>query len=231
MRHLSLLALTALVLVSVPTQAQSRNANLESLTADNSVILYVDYLSGLDDYLTTVPGKQFRNNVTAFLKLHSIYKKVPVAVLGDESAYAGRFYPEVRQYAGDAKYFNRTTPTGLTPEVAAWLKKTGRKKVIIGGISIDNCTLHTTLDLLRAGYDVHVVADVSSTNNTLSEETALTRLSRAGAVLTSWVTVSTELLKDWNSPEGKELMKLMGAHLKSSTVGEPSDPSADMSVQ
>jgi hypothetical protein len=225
--HFSL-TLAALLLTGATAQAQGKNANLGSLTRDNAVFLYVDYLSGLDDQLTTVPGKQFRNNVTAFLKLHQIFKTVPAAVMGDENPYAGRFYPEVRQLAGDAKFFQRTTPTGYTPEFAAWLKKTGRKKVIIGGISIDNCTLHTTLDLLRAGYDVHVVVDVSATNNKLSEEAALLRLSQAGAVLTSWISTSTELLKDWNSPEGQQLMPVMAAHLAGSTVGTPADPSADM---
>lgn len=224
------LTLATLLLTGASAHAQGRspNANLGSLTQDNAVIVYVDYLSGLDDELTTVPGKQFRNNVTAFLKLHQIFKTVPAAVLGDESAYAGRFYPEVQQLAGDAKYFRRTTPTGYTPEFAAWLKKTGRKKVIIGGISVDNCTLHTTLDLIRAGYDVHVVVDVSATNNKLAEEAALTRLSHAGAVLTSWLSMSTELLKDWASPEGQALMPVVSAHLAGSTVGPTADPSADM---
>jgi nicotinamidase-related amidase len=210
---------------------QPENPQLGELTKSNSVLVYVDYLSGLDDYLTTVPAKQFRNNVHAFLKLHDVYPEVPVAVMGDESPYAGKFYPEVRQVVGDeGKYFNRTTPTGYTPEFAAWLKQTGRKKVIIGGISIDNCTLHTTLDLLRAGYDVHVVADVSSTNNRLAEEAALRRLHAAGAVVTTWIAVGTELVKDWNSPEGQRLMGVLQAHLAASTVGQAEDPSADMKV-
>jgi nicotinamidase-related amidase len=42
--------------------------------------------------------------------------------------------------------------------------------VIIGGISIDNCTLHTSLDLIRNGYNVYVVVDASSTNSKLAEE-------------------------------------------------------------
>jgi hypothetical protein len=210
-----------------PVAAQT-NPYRESITRENAVFVYVDFLSGLDDYLTTVPGPQFRNNVTAFAKLNPIFR-LPTAVLGDEGPYTGRFYPEVRKHiTHDTTYFRRTTPTGYTPAFAQWLQRTGRKNVIIGGISIDNCTLHTTLDLLRAGYNVFVVLDVSSTNNKLAEDAAVTRLVRAGAVPTSWIAVATELVKDWNSPQGQQLMPVIQAHLAGSTVGTPVDPSAEM---
>jgi nicotinamidase-related amidase len=211
-----------------PRAAAAGDASLVSLARDNAVFVYVDFLSGLDDYLTTVPGPQFRNNVTAFAKLNPIFR-LPTAVLGDESEYAGRFYPEIRQHVTvDTAYFRRTTPTGYTPAFASWLRRTGRRNVIIGGISVDNCTLHTTLDLLRAGYNVFVVLDVSSTNNKLAEDAAIARMTRAGAVPTTWIAVATELLKDWNSPTGQQLMQVMQAHLAKSTVGTPVDPSGDL---
>ena len=209
-------------------RSATRGASRVSLARDNAVFVYVDYLSGLDDHLTTVPGPQFRNNVTAFAKLNPIFR-LPTAILGDEGEYTGRFYPEVRRHVTqDTTYFRRTTPTGYTPAFARWLAGTGRRNVIIGGIAIDNCTLHTTLDLLRAGYNVFVVLDVSSTNNKLAEDAAILRLSQAGAVMTSWIAVGTELLKDWNSPEGRQLAGVLQAHLAGSTVGTAVDPSADM---
>lgn len=224
--------LTALLLMLFVTNAFSQKTNnpaLVSLTKDNAVFVYVDFLSGLDDYLTTVPAKQFRNNVSAFAKLNQVFP-LPSAVMGDEGEYRGKFYPEINQYVTNSrKVFKRTTPTGYTPDFADWLKKTGRKNVIIGGISIDNCTLHTSLDLIRNGYNVFVLVDVSSTNNKLAEDAALQRLLQAGAVLTTWIAMSTELVKDWNSPDGRKLTDMViMPHMAASTVGEPGDPSADM---
>jgi hypothetical protein len=226
--RLAIAGLLLTLMAGTPPVAAQTNPYRESITRENAVFVYVDFLSGLDDYLTTVPGPQFRNNVTAFAKLNPIFR-LPTAVLGDEGPYTGRFYPEVRKHiTHDTTYFRRTTPTGYTPAFAQWLQRTGRKNVIIGGISIDNCTLHTTLDLLRAGYNVFVVLDVSSTNNKLAEDAAVTRLVRAGAVPTSWIAVATELVKDWNSPQGQQLMPVIQAHLAASTVGTPVDPSAEM---
>jgi hypothetical protein len=209
--------------------ARQPNAALASLTKENTVFVYVDFLSGLDDYLTTIPAAQFRNNVTAFAKLNQVFP-LPSAIMGDEGDYRGIFYPEIKQYVThNAQVFRRTTPTGYTPEFAAWLKRTARKNVVIGGISIDNCTLHTTLDLLRNGYNVYVMIDVSSTNNKLAEDAALQRLVQAGAVLTTWIATATELVKDWNSEAGNKLTQMvMLPHLAGSTVGEPKDPSADL---
>jgi nicotinamidase-related amidase len=86
--------------------------------------------------------------------------------MGEENDYYGTFLPEIKAViaAGGKTFAPRSTPTGYAPDFAKWLKATGRKNVIIGGISIDNCTL------IRNGYNVYVVVDASSTNSKLAEE-------------------------------------------------------------
>jgi hypothetical protein len=65
MKKISILLSATLLSFSV-LQAQQKtlpaaqqNASLVSLSKDNTVFVYVDFLSGLDDLLTTVPAKQF----------------------------------------------------------------------------------------------------------------------------------------------------------------------------
>ena len=160
-----------------------KNAALTGFTPADTALLYVDYVTGLDNLMTTIPGKQYRNNIAAFAKFSGLFG-MPTGVLGEESPYYGSFLPEIKALidAGARTFQSRSTPTGYTAELAEWLRQTGRTKVLIGGISIDNCTLHTSLDLLRDGYDVFVVVDVSSTNSKLAEDAAIMRLIQAGAV-------------------------------------------------
>ncbi len=87
--------------------------------------------------------------------------------------------------------------------------------------------MHTTLDLLRNGYNVYVVLDVSSTNSALAEQAAILRVTNAGAVPTTWLAIATELVGDWNTPHGQELMGVVQQHLKGSTVGVPQDTTPD----
>lgn len=205
-----------------------KNAALAGFTTADTALLYVDYVTGLDNLMTTIPGKQYRNNIAAFAKFSGLFG-MPTGVLGEESAYYGSFLPEIKALidAGARTFQSRSTPTGYTAELAEWLRQTGRTKVLIGGISIDNCTLHTTLDLLRDGYDVFVVVDVSSTNSKMAEDAAIMRLVQAGAVPVSWLNALTELGTDFAGPHGKGMMQIIQTHWPASTVGVVDDTTPD----
>ena len=126
-----------------------------------------------------------------------------------------------------AATFPRSTPSGCTPAFMAWLAGMGRQDVIIGGISIDNCTLHTTLDLLRAGYNVQVVVDVSGSNSKLAEDAAIARLQAAGAVNSGWLNTLTGLGSDFAGPHGPGMMGIIQSHWPASTVGTVADTTPD----
>lgn len=202
--------------------------SLKTPSVDDTVLIYVDYVTGLDNLITTIPGPQFRNNITAFAKFNPLFK-VPTIVLGEENDYYGTFLPEITEYVThDVHRFNRTQVSGYTPEVKAWLAATGRRTVVIGGISIDNCTLHTALDLLRDGYSVYVITDVSGSNSSLAEQDALARLRAAGAVTGGWLTMLTDLGRDFASPQyGTGMMQIIQAHWPASTTGTVLDTTPD----
>lgn len=200
---------------------------LRCMAPDSAAIAYVDYVTGLDNLITTIPGPQFRNNIQAFAKFSGLFG-LPTAVFGEENDYYGTFLPEIRALIdAGAATFPRSTPSGCTPAFMAWLRATGRRDVIIGGISIDNCTLHTALDLLRAGYNVQVVVDVSGSNSKLAEDMAIQRLAAAGAVNAGWLNTLTELGADFAGPFGRGMMGIIQAHWPASTVGEVSDTTPD----
>lgn len=227
---LTVAAVLALAVVG-PDIAQAQDRPAAALAApalSDTVLIYVDYVTGLDNLITTIPGPQFRNNIEAFAKFNPLFR-VPTIVLGEENDYYGAFLPEItRHVTHDIHRFNRTQVSGYTPEVKAWLASTGRKTIVIGGISIDNCTLHTALDLLRDGYKVYVVTDVSGSNSSLAEQDALARLRDAGAVTGGWLTTLTDLGRDFASPDyGRGMMQIIQAHWPASTTGTVLDTTPD----
>ncbi len=202
------------------------NRALHRPTPDTSVLVYVDYVTGLDNLMNTLPSKVYKNNIAAFAKFNPMFR-IPTVVLGEENEYYGTFLPELAPVTHDVRRYNRTRISGFGPEFRDWLKSTGRTDVIIGGISIDNCVQHTALDLLRAGYNVFVVTDVSGTNSPLAEQTALMRLRDAGAVLVGWLSMATELADDFASAFGEALRDLVATHWPASTVGPVDDTTPD----
>lgn len=225
---LTALAVLALSSVSAARAEEPSVAALKIPAIDDTVLIYVDYVTGLDNLITTIPGPQFRNNITAFAKFNPLFK-VPTIVLGEENDYYGTFLPEITEHVThDVHRFNRSQISGYTPEMKAWLGSTGRRTVVIGGISIDNCTLHTALDLLRDGYAVYVITDVSGSNSSLAEQDALARLRDAGAVTGGWLTTLTDLGRDFASPQhGPGMMQIIQAHWPNSTTGTVLDTTPD----
>ena len=108
------------------------NTALSGMTLGDTVLVYVDYVTGLDNLMNTLPGRVYRNNVAAFASFSGLFG-IPTGVMGEESAYYGTFLPEIKALIADgARTFQpRSTPTGFTDEFAEWLAETGRKTVLI----------------------------------------------------------------------------------------------------
>jgi nicotinamidase-related amidase len=89
------------------------------------------------------------------------------------------------------------------------LRKIGRKQIIITGMETHVCVLQTVLQLLEAGYIVHVVADAVMSRKKENWQIALGIARQAGAVITSTETVLFQLLRVAGSEEFKKLSKLV----------------------
>jgi len=89
------------------------------------------------------------------------------------------------------------------------LAKSGRRQVILTGMETHVCVLQTALELLSAGYVVHLVCDAVMSRRKANWETALRTLTAAGAVLTSTEAVLFQLLKVAGTEEFKKLSKLV----------------------
>ncbi|MBC7934142.1 MAG: isochorismatase family protein [Rhizobacter sp.] len=180
----------------------------EKLSIQNSGLIMVDFLTGFDPGLNTIPKAVFNQNATALAKMSNLFN-LPTIMLGEEGGFRGKFYPLVGEYLSKATRVERHVPSAWDePKFQEAVKKMGRKKLIVGGISLDICTQLLTIDLLRAGYDVYVVTDCSGSDQNIAELAAMMRMTQAGAVMVTWGTLASELMKDWQSPYGAAVGKL-----------------------
>ena len=72
--------------------------------------------------------------------------------------------------------------------------------------------MQTALDLLKADYETYIVIDASGTESKLAEDAAIYRLIQAGAVITNWGCIASELMGDWQSAEGEKVGALYQEH-------------------
>ena len=232
-----LLWIACLLLIATPSFAQEQEGHPDDthyqrpahkrLTPNNSVLIYVDYTTGLDNLMNTMPAEVYHNNVEAFTKFNKLFK-IPAIILGEETDYYGVQLPAIKaNVTHEAVTLDRHTSSGYTKAMAEHLQALGRPNIIIGGISIDNCAMHTSLDLLNAGYNVHVMVDASSTNSRLVEDVAVMRLIQEGAKPVTWLYTMTELGQDWDSEYGPGMSAIVRQHWPASTVGPVKDITPD----
>ena len=89
------------------------------------------------------------------------------------------------------------------------LAATGRKKVILAGMETHVCVLQTVLELLDAGYTVHLVRDAVMSRRKDNWHVGLETARAAGAVITSTEAALFQLLKVAGTEEFKKLSKLV----------------------
>lgn len=94
-------------------------------------------------------------------------------------------------------------------EFVAALKATGRQQIIITGMETHVCVLQTVIELLDAGFKVHIVKDAVMSRNKRNWETALEAMTQAGAVPTCTESVLFQLLKVAGTESFKKLSKLV----------------------
>ena len=192
--------------------AESLHPTGENVTRDNAAIILVDFLTGLMPMVKTLDQQLLANNALAFAKIGQMFK-MPILVLGDEGGFRGNHLPAMKELVKNERFIGRHTPSAWRePKFVQAVQEIKRKKLIVGGVTTDNCVALLTLDALRTGYDVHVVLDAGGSESKIAEDAAISRLSRAGAVMTTWVQLASELMQDWDTPEGKLVSAIYEQH-------------------
>ncbi|EAT78832.2 hypothetical protein SNOG_13808 [Parastagonospora nodorum SN15] len=161
--------------------------------------------------------EKFRPAIYEFPKVVSTAQKllrasqvlnIPVFATTQNKARLGETCPELGLDAqGGVKtecHIDKTLFSMITPDVKKALDKlnaTGPLSCIIVGIESHICVTQTTIDLLRAGHKVYVIADGVSSCNKEEVPIALARLRHEGAVVTTSESIMYECVGDAGSDE------------------------------
>lgn len=86
---------------------------------------------------------------------------------------------------------------------------TGRKNLIMAGVTTDVCLIFPSIDAALEGFAVQAVMDASGSPSDLSEEFSRQRMHDAGVVLTATNTLIAEIARDWSTPAGQQLIGLL----------------------
>lgn len=101
------------------------------------------------------------------------------------------------------------------PKFVAAVEKSGRKNLIMAGVTVDVCLAFAAMQAVDAGYNVYGVIDASGGLEVTIRENAVARMKDHGVIPINWTTVAAELQRDWRLPTGPDLGRVFHDHYQS----------------
>ena len=173
-------------------------AGLEALlTPDNCVLILIDHqpfqVAGVRSHDT----QTMINNVVGLAKTAKIFG-VPTLLTTVLEERGGYIIKQLQDVFPEQKPINRTfINTWQDERVVDWVKKTGKKKIIMAALWTEICLAMPAIQALGEGYEVYIVTDASGGVSVEAHEMAIMRMVHAGAVPLTWGVLSAELQRDW----------------------------------
>lgn len=168
------------------------------LDPKNCVVLMIDYQPQMAFAVKSIDGQTLLNNATGLAKAAKVFDVPLILTSVAETSFSGPTFSQIRAVYPDAPIIDRTTMnTWEDQRVVDAIKKTGRKKIVMGGLWTEVCIAFPTLDALREGFEVYVVADACGGTSQVAHDLAIQRVAQAGAVPITWLQFLLELQRDW----------------------------------
>ena len=179
------------------------------LERDKALLVVIDVQEKLSAAMDEKVLRKLNKNMGVLLEVANELG-LPVIVTEQYVKGLGGTLPELREKCGNALFFEKMAFSCCgSDDFARSVRESGRRQVIITGMETHVCVLQTVIDLVDAGYDVHIVRDAVMSRDKRNWETALSAMAAAGAVTTCTESVLFQLLKVAGTDEFKKLSKLV----------------------
>jgi len=185
----------------------------EKFSADAAALLLIDHQVGTMQLIKNIDRELAAKQSIALAKMAKILNMPVVLTSSQENNAQGPLLPEIAEILPEA-YEARVKRPGVVnawayPDFHKAVLATGRKQLIMAGVTTDVCLIFPAIDAAREGFAVQAVMDASGSPSNLSEEFSRQRMHDAGVVLTATNTLMAEIAQDWSTPTGQQLIGLL----------------------
>jgi len=179
------------------------NRDLGVWTYENSALVLIDYQKEMFETIRSETSADLADlNVRLLAKTAKAFN-VPVVLstVGVKYGINGPTHASILAELPGVEPIDRTSMNAFEDRAFSdAVKKTGRKRLILGGLHTEICLTFAVVQALKDGYEGMFVADAVGGRSQSAHRTAIERMAHAGAVPNTALAVVTELFRDWASP-------------------------------
>jgi len=205
--------------MSIPMKRDPKTDHL--LTPENSALILIDYQPGLIEGTHSISRDNLLNNVVAMAKVGKMYDMpIVLSTIAVNAGYQQDTVADVRDVLVGVDAVDRDVVNAWEQaEFRAAVEATGRKKLIMAALWTEVCLMYPALDLLKEGYEVYALSDVSGGTTVDAHNRGMERLIQAGAVPVTWEAVMAELGRLKGGYDMAQFIQIMNEHLPKSIPG------------
>lgn len=181
----------------------------------NATLVLIDHQEGTIGWVNSIAHDVLRKNTALLTRVATILGMPIVMTSSMEAFVQGPIIKELAEIAPEA-HAARVQRMGIINAMedevfAAAVRGTGRRNIVLAGVTNDVCTIFPALTLVEEGFKVQVVADAGGSPSEIGEAMALRRMEQAGVMLTATNQIVAELTGSWSTEEGGRIVQLMMA--------------------
>jgi nicotinamidase-related amidase len=186
-------------------------------TTDTALVL-VDHQVGTITWageLNTVQRDQLKTYVTFIAKFAKAAGMPIVLTSSLETEAQGLLLPELQTALPD-EYAKRVKRDGVInawddPNFADAVRATGKKNLLMGGLTTDVCLVPPALSAAKEGFNVIALTDISGACTKRGAENSVSLLHAAGIPTMTVTPMVTSLLGNYKNPASGAFFELMGS--------------------
>lgn len=171
------------------------------LTPENCVLVLIDHQPFQFAGLRSHDTQTVINNVVGLAKAAKVFN-VPTLLTTVVEGRGGHLLKQLQDVFPDQKPIDRTfINTWEDERCVDWVKKTGRRKLVIAALWTEICLAMPAIQAAGEGYEVYTVTDASGGVSLEAHEMAIQRMVMAGCMPITWTVFASELQRDWARTE------------------------------
>ena len=140
----------------------------KQFTPETTALVLIDYQVGTLQLIRTMSSDQSLRNAVMLAKAAKAYSMPVVLTSSQEDHIQGPLAPALQHVLPEA-YANRVKRAGIVnawadPHFKAAVEATGRKNLIMGGVTTDICLIFPSMSAVQDGFEVQAVMDASGSS-------------------------------------------------------------------